>query len=525
MTKKIKRKEILPLILVILDGWGIATPNKGNPVVLAKTPTMDGIIKKYPNTLLCAHGVCAGLPSNQVGNSEAGHMNIGAGRRVEQDTVKISKSIKNGTFFKNTAFIEAIRHVKNNKSNLHIMGMLSDGMSPHSDPEHLKALIKLAKQEKIKNIYLHLFTDGRDSPQYASLKLVQEFNKKLKNGGKIATIMGRFYAMDRKKKWERTEMAYNALVLGKGRQAKSATEAITESYNSGNTDEFIEPYVITEKKKPLPRIRDNDSVIFFNLRSDRARQLAKVFVQKSFNKLNRYSFKRKRQIKNLIFVAMTDFGPDLDSILTAFPSVDLKNTLPMVLSGMKQLYITESEKRAHMTYFFNGGYSGKVDKEAIISLPSPDVKSYDKTPSMRANDLTEIILVNLKNKKNLKYEFTALNFSAPDMVGHTGNLKAAIECCHEIDKYLGKIIKAYLKYGGTVIVTADHGNVEEMINLKTGEIDTEHSTNPVPFVLVNKKMRKAKLRRNGKLYDIAPTILDILDIKKPKEMAGKSLIK
>lgn len=522
-SKKIK--NVFPMILVILDGWGVAPANKGNAITLAKTPTMDGILKKYPNTTLCAHGICAGLPIDQVGNSEAGHMNIGAGRKIEQDVVKINKSIKNGTFYKNAAFVEAIRHVKNNKSNLHIMGMLSDGMSPHSDPEHIKALVKIANDNEVKNIFFHLFTDGRDSPQYASLKLTQDFNKNLKNGEKIATIMGRFYAMDRKKKWDRTEKAYNALVYGEGKESESAMDAITESYNSGNSDEFIEPYIITKNKKQLPRIQDNDSLIFFNLRSDRARQLAKVFVQEDFNKMNGKSFKRKRQLKNLVFVAMTDFGPDLDSILTAYPSADFKKTLPMILSGFKQLYVAESEKRAHVTYFFNGGYSGKVDEEAVVSLPSPDVKSYDIAPVMKTKELTEIVLLNLESNKKFKYDFIVLNLAAPDMVGHTGNLKAGIECCQAVDKYLGKIIKSYLEKNGTVLVTGDHGNIEKMINLETGEINTEHTTNPVPFVLVNKKLKKIKLKKGGRLCDITPTILEMLRIKKPSELTGKSLLK
>lgn len=513
-----------PLILVILDGWGIDKPNKGNAVALAKTPTIDGLTKKYPSTTLVAHGRKVGLPPKQIGNSEAGHMNIGAGRVVEQDIVKISKSINEGTFFKNTAFLEAIRHALKNKSNLHLMGMLSNGMSPHSDPDHFLALIELAKQMGINNTYLHLFTDGRDSPQHASLKLVQDIEKIIKNGEKIVTVMGRFYAMDRKKEWSRTEKAYNALVLGKGRKAKNPQAAITKSYNSNITDEFIEPYIIQKDKKDYPRISDNDSIIFFNLRSDRARQLAKPFVQKEFNKLNPGSFKRKKVLKNLRFVAMTDFGPDLDSILTAFPSVDLTGTLPMALENRKQLYIAETEKYAHVTYFFNGGYTGKVDSEDTVMIPSPKAKSYDETPGMKTENLAETVIKYVKNKKP-KYDVTILNIAAPDMIGHTGNLEAAIKCCEIVDKSLAKIVKAYLKKKGTVLITADHGNIEGMINLETGEIDTEHSTNPVPFILVSDSLKSKKLKTDGSLSDIAPTILELVDVKKPKEMTGKSLIK
>ena len=521
-----KENSVLPLILVILDGWGLASDNRGNAITLSSTSTMKGLAKKYPYTAICASAKCAGLPPCQVGNSEAGHMNIGAGRVVEQDVVRISKSISNGTFFKNTAFTEAIRHVKKNKSHLHIMGMLSNGQSPHSDPDHLIALIELIKRSGVKDVFFHLFTDGRDSPQYASLKLIQDLRRVFKNGECIATIMGRFYAMDRKKKWERTERAYNALVLGEGEPSESAESAITESYNKKLSDEYIEPFILSSKKykKGAPRINNKDSVIFFNLRSDRARQLAKVFVQDDFNAHNPGAFKRKKVLKDLCFVAMTDFGPDLDSILTAFPSLDLKGTLPMIMPDLTQLYIAETEKYAHVTYFFNGGYSGKVNGEDQLMIPSPDVRSYDETPAMKSRELASTVIKNLAGKK-WKYDVTVLNFAAPDMIGHTGNLKAAIKCCHEVDKYLGQVVKAYLKKGGTLIVTADHGNVEQMVNLETNEVDTEHTTNPVPFVIVNEKLRqKIKLRADGVLGDIAPTILDLLGREKPKDMNGKSLI-
>jgi len=522
--KKINKnsKNNLPMILIVLDGWGITKSNKGNAVTLAKTSTLDGLAKKYPYTELLAHGRHVGLPPKQDGNSEAGHMNIGAGRIVEQDAVKIGHSINDGTFFKNTAFLEAIKHVKDNKSSIHLMGMLSNGMSAHSDPDHLLAVVEMLKLNGIKNVYLHFFTDGRDSPKYVALKLITEMQKVFKNGERIATIMGRFYAMDRKKKWERTEKAYDALVLGKGKTAISPETAITESYNSGEDDEFIEPYTIKRKGLELIKISDNDSIIFFNLRSDRARQLAKVFVQDEFNKDNPSAFKRKKILKNICFVAMTDFGPDLGNILTAFPSMDLKATLPMVLAPLSQLYIAETEKYAHVTYFFNGGYAGKVDNENYTMVPSPDVRSYDKTPTMSSGKLTKVILNNLAKNK---YEFTLLNLAAPDMIAHTGNLEAGITCCEGIDQYLAKMVKAYLKVNGTVIITSDHGNVEEMINLETGEIDTEHSSYPVPFIVVNNSLGKKKLKNKGNLADIAPTVLEILNINKPKEMTGESLLK
>lgn len=537
-----QERNIRPMILVILDGWGITKPSQGNAITLAQTPVMNSLIKEYPNALIGASGKAVGLPPSQSGNSEAGHMNIGAGRIVEQDVVKISKSINDGTFFKNASFVEAIRHIKKNKSRLHLMGMISNGMSAHSDPDHLLALLAFAKGHDIKEVYLHLFTDGRDSPKYDSLKLVEDIQKVFKNNEAIATIIGRFYAMDRKKTWDRTEKAYNALVDGASRKASSAQAAITESYNRGESDEFIEPYIITRNGKPLPRIANGDSVIFFNLRSDRARQLAKVFVQQDFCGLNKSCFNRKKLIKDLLFVAMTDFGPDLEGILTAYPSADLKATLPIALKDLSQLYIAESEKYAHVTYFFNGGYANPIAGEERRLIASPNVKSYDETPAMSSEELTEAVINNLKLPplnlplgfggkgrrfgRNWKYDFTVLNFAAPDMIGHTGNLKAGVKCCHEVDRCLGKIVKAYLRTGGTVMVTADHGNIEEMINLKTGEIDTEHSSNPVPLIIANNYLKdKLKLRSGGVLGDLAPTILELFNIQEPKEMTGKSLIK
>lgn len=526
-TKDRKADSNLPMILIILDGWGLAAPGPGNAITLAKTPNLSGLSKLYPYTALKASGKYVGLPPSQDGNSEAGHMNLGAGRITEQDVVRISKNINNGTFFKNPAFREAIRHVRKNNSRIHLMGMLANNMSAHSDPDHLLALLTLLKQSEFKEVNLHLFTDGRDSPKYAALKLIRQLERVFTNGETINTIIGRFYAMDRKKKWQRTEATYNALIFGgcagdTCRLAATPEAAITEAYNRGESDEFIEPYVITKNNKPTPRIGENDSVIFFNLRSDRARQIAKVFAQKDFNEKNPGSFKRKIVFKNLRFVAMTDFGPDLDSILSAFPSPDLAGTLPMQLSDLKQLYIAENEKYAHVTYFFNGGYADPVAGEERIMIPSPDVKSYDEVPAMSSAQLAETVVNNLKSKK---FDFTVLNFAAPDMIGHTGNLRAAVECCEQVDKYLGKIVEAYLGARGTVLITADHGNIEEMINLKTGEIDTEHSINPVPFVVVNSKLKnKIKLRQDGVLGDVAPTILDLMGRLKPKEMGRESLL-
>ena len=512
------KKSFSPLILIILDGWGIAEPGKGNAISQAHTPFYDSLLKKYPNTSIFAHGKYVGLPEGQVGNSEAGHMNIVSGRLVKQDVVKISEAIDNGTFFKNAAFLEAINHCKKNNSDLHLMGLLSNGMSPHSDPGHLLALLDLIRKKKVGKVFLHLFTDGRDSPRYTSLALIHGLEMKLKANEKIATVMGRFYGMDRKKAWSRTEKAYNALVLGEGNNVCSAQKAITESYNKGESDEYIKPSIVDCDGGS--RIKNNDSILFFNLRSDRARQLAKTFVQSKFYLQNENSFKLKKKLKNINFVSLTDFGPDLGNIFTAFPSIDLKETLPMALSGLTQLYLAETEKYAHMTYFFNGGYPGLVDGEIQKMISSPHVERYDYTPVMSSDKLMKEVLNSLSKNK---YKFLAMNFAAPDMIGHTGNLKAGIKCCEGIDMDLEKIVKAYLAKNGTVIVTADHGNIEKMVNMKTGEVFTEHTTNKVPFI-ISSANKKIKLKKTGALCDIAPTILDLFEIRKPKSMTGRSLI-
>ncbi len=511
-----------PLILIILDGWGLSDNKEGNAIKSSNTPCIDKLQKDYPYTTLKAHGKYVGLPVEQVGNSEAGHMNIGAGRLVEQDAVRINRDILNGNFFKNGPLLELVKHVKKNDSKLHIMGMISSGMSPHSDIKHLIGLLELARRYEISRVYLHLFTDGRDSNQYQAMELIKKVQNKLQGKEEIVTIMGRFYSMDRKKKWSRTQKAYQTLTSGKGvKNFNYPEEGLVASYNKGDTDEFIEPFLINDPKK-TKRIGDNDGLIFFNLRSDRARQLAKTFAQEDFEKKNPKSFERAKKIKNLLFVAMTNFGPDLGNILTAYPDIRVDHTLPELLKDLKQLYISETEKYAHVSYFFNGGKAGKLNGEDYYILSSPNVKSYDKSPKMRSEDLCQKVLDNLKKDK---YEVTVLNFPAPDMVGHTGNIEAASRACQILDSCLDKIVKGYLKKEGTIIITADHGNAEEMIDKESGQVITAHSTNPVPFILVNQHLKnKTKLRKDGILADISPTLLDILSLKKHSHMDGKSLI-
>jgi len=516
-----KKRQV---ILTILDGWGITKASKGNAITLAKLPTYDYLLRTYANTTLIASGTKVGLPKTQDGNSEAGHMNIGAGRIIKQDDVYITNAIKDGTFFKNPAFLEAIRHAKTNKSNIHLLGLLTGIQSAHVDPKHLDQLLSLLKKEGIKKVYLHLFSDGRDAPKYESVSYLKRLKAEFRNGEKIASISGRFYAMDRNKKWKNTEKAYKAIVNGVGYKANSAEEAITQAYNRGESDEFINPTVIVDKNnKPIGKIEDNDSIIFFNLRSDRTRQLTKLFVQKNICDRNKNCKINRNKLKNLRFVSMSDFGPDLDDVLTAFPSRDLVETLPMQLKKYRQLYISESEKYAHITYFFNGGYKDPVAGEFREMIPSPNIDSYDQKPEMSSYKILKKLQDYIANDK---YDFYVVNFASPDMVAHTGNLQAGIKAVESIDKCLKDLCQVVKKSKNmSMIITADHGNVEEMINLKTGEIDTKHSSNPVPFILVDERFKNKKLRKDGILGDIAPTILDIMDLPKPKLMSGKSLLR
>ncbi|MDD5566942.1 MAG: 2,3-bisphosphoglycerate-independent phosphoglycerate mutase [Patescibacteria group bacterium] len=513
IAKKVKNK---PVVLIVMDGWGIAPPSRGNAILLAKKPNFDKF-EAYPHTQLNSSSREVGLPVGQDGNSEAGHMNIGAGRIVDQDSVIISKAISDGTFFKNPAFREAIGHTQRNHSNLHIMGLLTAEQSAHSDPDHLLALITMAHSEGVKKVFLHLFTDGRDSPQYASVGYLRDLLVVLKKFPevRVASLQGRFYAMDRKKVWSRTELAYNALALGQGIKNTDPEKAIVTAYNRGESDEFIHPTVITDKGKPIGVMNDNDSIIYYNLRSDRTRQLAKSFVQPDFA-----GFKRKRIIRGLRFVAMTDFGPDLPGILTAFPSADLKGTLPMALKDFHQLYIAESEKYAHVTYFMNGGYADPVASEHRVLVPSPDVRSYDEKPEMSAYQITQVVVNNIEN---YVYDFYGVNFANPDMVGHTGNLGATIKAIEVVDECVGRIVKAALAKRGIVFITSDHGNAEEKFNLKTGEVNTNHTSNPVPFYIISEQYRNLRLKKNGVSGDIAPTILNLYKIKQPAEMTGKPL--
>lgn len=513
-----------PFFLIILDGFGLRDAKlPGNAITPKTAPHIFEYMRQYPSTELTAHGEAVGLFKDQEGNSEAGHFNIGAGRIVEQDLVTISKEIDDGRFFKNMALKKAIDHAHKNKSSIHLMGLLTDGQSAHAHPEHLYAILDMLKKEKTIPVYLHLFTDGRDSSPHAAPEYIRLLRTHMTNNEKIVSIMGRMYAMDRAKNWDRTEQAYNALTLDQGMHtAPSAEAAIEHGYNRGETDEYITPTIITEHGKPIARMSDKDSIIFFNCRSDRARQITKTIVQKDFEDENPESFKRKKILKDICFVALTDFGPDLPRILTAFPSPDIKNCLAKAIGENRtQLFISETEKYAHVTYFMNGGFPKPINGETRELVHSVETTSYAEKPEMSIKKMSKKIFKYLALKK---FDFFCVNFPNVDMVGHTGDFEAAKIAVTAVDRAVSRIVEATLRRNGTVIVTADHGNAEEMIDLVTHEHLTEHTINPVPFIVVQKDLFKKTIKDTGKLADVAPTILKLLGIKKPKEMTGKNLL-
>jgi 2,3-bisphosphoglycerate-independent phosphoglycerate mutase len=538
-----------PLTLIILDGWGLAPKGKGNAVTQANTPNMDRYWNIYPHTKLQASGSAVGLPKGEPGNSEAGHTNIGAGRIIYQSLPRINMSIADGSFFKNSAFLSAIENVKNKNSALHLMGLIGGG-GVHSSIEHIFALLRLAADHNIKNVYLHLFTDGRDSPPTAATKYLEMVEQNInKYGvGKIATLVGRFYAMDRDQRWERIQIAYDALTKGKGTKTNNYKKAIEESYEKDITDEHLKPIIITENNQPLRRIKEEDSVIFFNYRIDRPRELTKAFVLSEFETLmikkpafdpyaEKYgkkqyedlgkeitTFKRDKKYDDLVFATMTEYEPGLP-VLVAFPPTAINMPFARFISekGWRQFHIAETEKERHVTYYFDGKREDPFPGEDRLEIPSPkEVKTYDEKPEMSAKKVTKTLL----NRLDLKtYDFVIVNFANPDMVGHTGDLKAGVKACQTVDSCLGKVVQKVLSLGGVCFITADHGNVEEMINPKSGDPSTQHSANLVPFIIASDKQEHKHLPlKSGILGDIAPTILKIAGVTKPNSMSGKSLI-
>lgn len=502
------------VLLCIMDGWGInPKSHEFDATTIANPINYENFKKEEKFTAIHADSEYVGLPQGQMGNSEVGHLNLGAGRVVYQELTKINKSIREGDFFTNEKFLAAINYAKQNNSALHIYGLVSDG-GVHSSLEHVFALIKLCAQQNFKNVYLHAFLDGRDTPPQSACTYLQQLDDELKKNGlpQIASVMGRYWVMDRDNRWERVERGYNCLVLGEGEKANSAVEAVKASYAKGENDEFVAPTVTSENS----RIKDKDSVIFFNYRPDRAREITKAIMFEKFD-----GFERKKVLKNIYYITMTQYDETF-TFPIAFEPTRLINILGDVLDAhnVKQLRTAETEKYAHVTFFFNGGVEEPNKLETRVLVPSPQVATYDMQPEMSAPKVCEEVI---KAVDNSDYGFVLVNFANPDMVGHTGSLEAATKACHVVDECVGKIARECKKMGVTMILTADHGNAETMIDDETGEIQTAHTTNMVPFFIINGD-KNIKLRQDGALCDVAPTILELLDIEKPAEMTGQSMI-
>lgn len=540
------------VILAVLDGWGLASDTAGNAIAQAETVNMDRFWLSYPHTQLTASGESVGLPHGEAGNTEVGHINLGAGRIVYQDLTRINMSIADGTFYDNKVLNDAIDHAEQNNSNLHLMGLIGAG-GVHSSIEHIYALIQLAGKRNFERVYLHLFTDGRDSPPTAALTYINQLREVIKREGvgQIASIMGRYWAMDRDLRWERTEKAYDALTEGKAKKAATVKEAIQSSYDVGKTDEFIEPTLITDQSgNPTALVKDNDSVVFFNFRIDRPRQLTKSFVSEEFQKSKlewdfdpyavKYEgthdpdkakkgsqmFERGKPLNNLYFVMMTEYGRPLvdQGAKVAFPPEKVDIPIGRVISeaGYRQLRVAESEKERFVTFYFNGQHENPYDGEDRIIIPSPKVSTYDQKPEMSAVEITDALLDKVTADE---YPFALINYANADMVGHTGNIGPAVKACEVVDECIGRLANHALAYGGTLIITADHGNAEEMINNQTGQIDTEHSSFPVPFIAVSKNyLGNPQMLHAGILADVAPTTLSLLGIPVPDAMIGRNLL-
>lgn len=519
-----------PSVLIVLDGWGIAPPSRANAISLAKTPNMDSYLTTYPAMSIQAGGESVGLSWGEIGNSEVGHLSIGAGRILYQSLPRISKSIADGSFFSNEKFLEACKTVKAKKKALHLMGLVSSG-GVHSFNEHLYALLELVARQKVENVYVHCFLDGRDTPLNSGMNFISKLQAKLsKIGvGKIATLAGRFYAMDRDNRWERTEAAYNAIVKGEASvKGEDPLALIKASYDAQVYDEQLVPSVITQGGSPVGTVADGDGIIFFNFRADRARQLTKAFVLPGFTKFQR------DYMRDCAFVTMTEYEKDMP-VEVAFPPEQVMTPLAKVISdaGLTQLHIAETEKYAHVTYFFNGGQEARYPGEDHILIPSVKVSSFEQKPAMSAREICARVIAEIRESK---YDFIVINLANADMVGHTGNLIATIEAIEIIDNVLGQIIETVRAYDGAVFITADHGNAESMFNLQTGAIDKMHSNNPVPFIVIGKAWEGKNVSFGvrgtdlstatsaGILPDVTATLLKVMGLKKSEEMVGTSLI-
>ncbi|HEU4963482.1 MAG TPA: 2,3-bisphosphoglycerate-independent phosphoglycerate mutase [Bacilli bacterium] len=508
--------SIKPVALIILDGFGCRKETEGNAVAQANKPNFDRYWKTYPHTQLTASGEAVGLPPGQMGNSEVGHLNIGAGRVVYQDLTRVSKSIREGEFYDNPAFLGVINHCKEKGTALHLYGLVSDG-GVHSHINHLMALLDLCKRHDLTNVFVHAFLDGRDVIPGSARRYIADLKKRMEElgVGKIATVQGRYYAMDRDKRWERTEKAYRAMVYGEGPQYDDPMEALEESYQKSVTDEFVMPTVIVgEDGRPVGQIRDNDGIIMFNFRPDRAVQISQVFTNKDFRGFDRGD----KFPQDLYYVTLTKFSESVGGFV-AYKPTDLDNTLGEVLTqnNKVQIRIAETEKFPHVTSFFSGGREDEFEGEERILIPSPKVATYDLQPEMSVYEVKDALLERLSQND---VDFLVLNFANPDMVGHTGDLQAVIKAIEAVDECLGQVVDKILEMGGVCLITADHGNADVMIT-ENGEPCTTHTTNPVPFIVTREGVT---LREGGILADIAPTVLKLMELPQPQEMTGKSVV-
>ena len=506
-----------PTVLLILDGYGLNDQSEHNAIALADTPVMDRLMKECPFVKGNASGLAVGLPEGQMGSSEVGHLNMGAGRIVYQDLTRITKEIEDGGFFENEALLKAVNDAKEKGTSLHIYGLVSDG-GVHSHNTHLYALLELAKRQGLEKVYVHCFLDGRDTPTEAGKDYVQALQEEMDRigCGKIASVAGRYYAMDRDNNWDRIEKAYRALTLGEGETASSAVEAVTQSYKKGETDEFVLPTVVMEDGAPVATIEDGDSIIFFNFRPDRAREITRTFCCDEFDGFDR------GPRKQVTYVCFTDYDVTIPNKYVAFDKIALTNTFGEWLAskGMKQARIAETEKYAHVTFFFNGGVETPNEGEHRFVIPSPKVATYDLQPEMSAPAVCDTLIEKIRSGE---YDVIITNFANTDMVGHTGVEKAAIEAVEYVDKCIGRVVEAVEDVGGQLFICADHGNADVMVDKDTGEPWTAHTTNPVPFILVNYDPAYT-LREGGCLADIAPTLIEMMGMEKPEEMTGESLL-
>lgn len=506
-----------PVVLMILDGYGLNNNCDHNAVCEARTPVMDQLMSQCPYVKGNASGLAVGLPDGQMGNSEVGHLNMGAGRIVYQELTRITKAISDGDFFTVPEFLQAVENCKKNNSALHMWGLVSDG-GVHSHIGHIYGLLELAKKNGLDKVYVHCFLDGRDTPPASGKSYVEALEAKMKElgVGKVASVSGRYYAMDRDNRWDRVKRAYDALTKGEGNQAQSATAGIQASYDAEKNDEFVEPFVVTENGAPVAVVEDGDSVIFFNFRPDRARELTRAFCDDEFK-----GFEREKRL-NLTYVCFTDYDETIKNKLVAFKKESIVNTFGQFLAdhNMTQARIAETEKYAHVTFFFNGGVEEPNKGEDRILVPSPKVATYDLQPEMSAPVVCDKLVEAVTSGK---YDVIIVNFANPDMVGHTGIEDAAIKAIETVDACVGRTVDAVKEMNGVMFICADHGNAEQLLDYETGEPFTAHTTNPVPFILVNADPA-CKLREGGCLADIAPTLIELMGMEQPKEMTGKSLI-